>query len=461
MPAARLSPLDDSFLTAETRTAHMHVGWTAVFRPPGDSSRPGFEELRRHIEERLPRAPRYRQKLSPAPLDIDAPSWVDDEGFDIARHVRRATTPDLDQFVSECMSRQLDRDRPLWEICVADRLEDGRIGLVGKAHHCMVDGVAAVELASLLLDPAPDASPPEDDDWTPDPAPDTISRLASSLEAKAKSQLELLGRTAGLVASPRRLIASPRRLFGIAERAGVAIGVAGRALRPARPVPLLNEEISPRRALGRVERPLDDLRKIKRRHEATINDAYLAIAAGAMRRLFRANGEDPVPLKTMVPVSIRDDGEADALGNRISFVFVDLPCDEPDPERRMRRLCMEMREAKRGGDPGTASTVLDLIGLTPRPLQKLAARGVASPRMFNLVVSNIPGPSEPMFMAGCELEEAYPVVPLADNHALSIGMTTVRDRACFGLYADSESLQDAGAVADAVHEATDELLAPC
>jgi diacylglycerol O-acyltransferase len=450
--ATRLSPLDDSFLTAETPTAHMHVGWTAVFRPPHDSPPPSFEELRRHIEARLPRAPRYRQKLSPAPLELDAPSWIDDENFDVARHVRHARTADLDEFVADCMSRQLDRDRPLWEICVADRLEDGRIGLVGKAHHCMVDGIAAVELASLLLDPAPDVSPPDPDDWEPSPAPGTLSRLASSLEAKTRSQLELLSRARGLVLSPRRLV-------GVAGELGGAVGVAHRALRPAQPVPLLNEEISPRRTLARAERPLDDLRRIKRRYEATINDVYLAVAAGAMRRLFREYGDDPVPLKAMVPVSIRDDGEADSLGNRISFMFVDLPCDEADPERRLRRLCTQAREAKESGDPGTASSALDLIGLAPRPLQKLAARGVASPRMFNLVVSNIPGPREPMFMAGCELEEAYPVVPLADNHALSIGMTTVRERACFGIYADSESLDDVQMVADAVHASTDELLA--
>jgi WS/DGAT/MGAT family acyltransferase len=430
----------------------MHVGWAAVFQPPAESARPTFEELRRHIEARLPRAPRYRQKLSPAPLELDAPSWIDDDDFDVCRHVRSTKSGDLDEFVSECMSRQLPRDRPLWEICIADRLEDGRVGLVGKAHHCMVDGIAAVELASLLLDPSPDAPPPEGEAWDPDPEPSAVARLASSVETKASSQLELMRRATGVLTSPRRLL-------GLAGRTGDAVGVARRALRPTTPVPPLNDPISPRRTLARAERPLGELRQIKRHYQVTINDVYLTIAAGAIRRMFERRREDPVALKTMVPVSIRDNGEADALGNRISFMFVDLPCDEPDPERRLRRLCVATGDAKGGGDPGAANSLLDLIGLAPRAVQKLATRGVTSPRMFNVVVSNIPGPRDPMFMAGCELKEAYPVVPLADNHALSVGMTTVRDRACFGLYADPGALDDAETLADAIHASTDELLA--
>ncbi len=169
MPASaiRLSALDDSFLTVESPTAHMHVGWASFFEPPAGRPRPSFEELRRHVRARLSRAPRYRQKISPAPLELDAPSWVDDPDFDIDRHVTRTDSADLDEVVADCMSEQLDRDRPLWEMRVADNLPDGRIGVVGKAHHCMVDGVAAVELASLLLDPTEEAPEEDDDDWRP------------------------------------------------------------------------------------------------------------------------------------------------------------------------------------------------------------------------------------------------------------------------------------------------------
>ncbi|MGH2957159.1 MAG: wax ester/triacylglycerol synthase family O-acyltransferase [Solirubrobacterales bacterium] len=452
MPATRLSPLDDSFLATESATAHMHVGWAAVFDPPSRGPRPDFHQLRRHIESRLHLTPRYRQKISPAPLGLDAPSWVDDDRFEIERHVVRSQSDDLDHLAAECMSRPLERDRPLWEICIADHLSDGRIGLVGKVHHCMVDGVAAVELALLLLDPTPDPPRQGTDDWRPEPEPSRIARLRTSAREKATSQLELAGKASGLLLSPRRM----RRVPG---QAGGMVGTLSRALRPARPVPALNEPISARRRLARVERPLAELQRIKRHFRATVNDVYLAIAAGAMRRLLLDRNQRPRPLKTMVPVDVRENGKPEKLGNQISFLFVDLPCDEPDPERRLRRLQTALGRSKRGRDPGAANFALNLLGYAPRRLQRLASRIVASPLMFNLTVSNIPGPSEPMFMLGCELKAAYPVVPIADRHALSIGMTTIQDRACFGLYADRDALGDVHRVADAVERSSDELLA--
>jgi diacylglycerol O-acyltransferase / wax synthase len=451
MPATRLSPLDDSFLGLEGPTSHMHVGWMALFDPPQDRPRPGFDELRRHVAGRVPRAPRYRQKLSPAPLEIDAPSWVDDEGFDIARHVRPIDSSDLDEAIARCMSSQLDRDRPLWEIRIADRLADGRIAVIGKAHHCMVDGIAAVELASLLLDPTPDAPVQDEDDWRPEPAPDAAARLADGLGAKARGQLRLARAVTGLALSPRRLLAVPGHL-----RSGV--GAAGRALRPATPVEPLNLPLSPERRLARVGRPLDELRRVKSRFATTLNDVLLAVAAGAVRELLIDRGHQPVALKTMVPVSVRDGGELDELGNRISFMFVELPCDEPDPGRRLRRVHAATAQAKEGGDPGLGDFVLKLAGSAPRRVQRLVSRLMASPHMFNLVVSNIPGPSEPMYMLGCELREAYPVVPLAQGHTLSIGMTTIRDRACFGVYADAEGLGDVERAAGALDRATAELV---
>jgi diacylglycerol O-acyltransferase / wax synthase len=452
MSATRLSPLDDSFLATESATAHMHVGWAAVFDPPPRRSPPGFGELSRHIESRLPRAPRYRQKISPAPLGLDPPSWIDDDRFRIERHVIRSPSEDLDSLAAECMSRPLERDRPLWEICIADRLRDGRIGLVGKVHHCMVDGIAAVELALLLLDPTPDPPRERMSEWSPEPPPSRIERLRTTLGERARNQLELARAASGFLSSPRRL----RRA---AARAGGAAGAFGRALRPAELVAPLNEPISTRRRLARVERPLAELKRIKRHFRATVNDVYLAIAAGAVRRLLLDRGQTPKPLKTMVPVSVRRDAEQEELGNRISFMFVDLPCDEPDPERRLRELQSALGRGKSGGEPDLADSVMTLLGYTPRPLRHLASRIVASPRMFNLTVSNIPGPSEPMYMLGCELKEAYPVVPIPDRHSLSIGMTTIQDRACFGLYADRDTLGDVQRVADAVERSSDELLA--
>jgi diacylglycerol O-acyltransferase len=452
MTAVRLSPLDDSFLAVETPSAHMHVGWAAVFEPPREGRRPTFYELRRHIESHLPRAPRYRQKISGAPLGLDAPSWVDDESFDVGRHVTRAKSDDLDQVVDECMSRQLDRDRPLWEICVADELADGSMAVVGKAHHCMVDGIAAVELSSLLLDPTPEPPRELGDGWRPEPAPGTATRLIDSVTQSIKTPFGL----AGLLADQ---ITSPPPLNEIWEKAASATATLGRSLRPATPVLPFNQRITERRRLARTDRPLADLQRVKQRYGTTINDVYLTVATGAVRRLMIQRNEEPVPLKTMVPVSVRNDAESGEFGNRISFMFVELPCQEPDPEARLRKVQMMTEQGKEGGDAGTGEGVLSLAGYMPRPLQKLISRLMASPRMFNLVVSNIPGPREPMYMLGCEMKAAYPVVPLADGHALSIGMTTVRDQACFGLYAGGGCIEDADRVADALDRSAEELLA--
>src|SRR5919108_1270897 len=171
MPATRLSPLDASFLAVESPTAHMHVGWAAKFKPPEHGPRPTFEELQKHIQGRLCRDERYRQKLAPVPFGLHAPLWTDDECFDVEEHVVRAESDHIGEVIDSCMSRPLDHTRPLWQLCIADRLDDGGIGVVGKAHHCMVDGIAAVELAALLLDPTPEPPPPEPDGWRPEPAP--------------------------------------------------------------------------------------------------------------------------------------------------------------------------------------------------------------------------------------------------------------------------------------------------
>jgi diacylglycerol O-acyltransferase len=335
---------------------------------------------------------------------------------------------------------------------VAEQLADGRMAVVGKAHHCMVDGIAAVELASLLLDSTPNPPPESSEDWRPDPEPGTAARLAESATQKAKVPLDLARFSTKLLASPP----GPGKIW---KQAGLATGVASRALRPSRLVRPLNQRISARRRLARVERPLADLQQVKRQFGTTLNDVYLAAATGALRRLLIHRGHDPVPLKTMVPVNVRADGELEELGNRISFMFVELPCQEADPERRLQRVHEWTKQSKEGGDPSAGDAALRLAGYAPRPIQQLVTRLMASPRMFNLAVSNIPGPPEPMFMLGCELKEAYPVVPLPDGHALAIGMTTIQDRACFGLYAGGQCIADADRIAAGLDRATDELLA--
>jgi diacylglycerol O-acyltransferase len=442
----RLTALDASFLEVESNTAHMHVGWASLFAPPEARPAPTFEELRDHIAARLGRAPRYRQKLADVPLGMSDPVWVDDPAFDVDHHVRRISVGDFQKAMDDVLSVPLRRDHPLWELWIADSLDDGRIGAIGKVHHCMVDGVAAVELSTLMLDAVPDP-PPEDDDWHAQREPAALELAADALAARA-------AQAARLARLPIHLARRPAAGIDLAME---VVRAARSSLRPARPMQL-NAAISSRRHLGRARRPLAELRAVKSDHGATVNDVLLAAAAGALRRILIERGEVPTPVKAMVPVSVRDD-EGGELGNRISFVFVDLPCDEADAERRLLRVKEAMGARKSGGEPKGGDVLLGALEFAPRPLQHLAAHLVASPRTFNLVVSNIPGPPLPLYMRGCRLEEAYPVVPLADNHGVSIGMTSIAGEACFGVYADARSVPDADALAGALAESIDELAA--
>jgi diacylglycerol O-acyltransferase / wax synthase len=446
----RLSSLDASFLEVETPTAHMHVGWVALFRPATEGERPTFARMREFINSRLPQVPRYRQKLALVPFGLHDPVWVDDPDFDVRRHVHHSTAHDVDHLLERVLSTPLERDRPLWQVWIADQLEDGRIGLVGKVHHCMVDGIAAVELASLFLDTSADAAPGSPDDWRPASVPGRGTLLTEAIRDRIGEELDL-------VRLPARVVRSPRRLLGLAADATRAARALRHSISGGAPPSSINEPISPLRRLGKVRRPVADLLNIKQRHSMTLNDVVLAVSAGGVRRFLRQHGEPAIALKAMVPVSVRAKGAAADLGNEVSFVFIELPCDEPNPLRRLEDVHAVMSDRKESGEPRGSQTVLQALGYTPHALQHAVTHAVASARTFNLVVSNIPGPRQPVYMLGCPMEEVYPIVPLADMHAVAIGFTTVADMAYFGVYADRKSVPDADLLARDIDAAIDEL----
>ena len=452
MPATRLSALDASFLAAETPTAHMHVGWAAVFDPPEHGSRPSFRELRDHLASRLDRAPRYRQRLAFVPFDLHDPIWVDDDKFDITRHVMEAPGGDIGSIAETVMSTPLERSRPMWETWIAPELDDGRIGVVGKVHHCTVDGLAAVELATLILDAMPEPPAADIDSWEPQPAPGMLERLVRGVTDRALTELNLLRLPAALLGSPGRLAADARR---------AAMAIGNTFGRPATPTSTLNPRISPLRGLARLGRPIDDFVRIKSHFGTTLNDVVLAVCSGGVQRFLAERGEVPGTVKAMVPVTMRAADAAGDLGNRISFMFMELPTDEPDPAARLREINGTTSERKRSGEPQGGDTVLTALRYTPRTVQRVMTRLVASPRTFNLVVSNIPGPREPLWMRGCRLRESYPVVPLADRHAVAIGVTSIADGLFFGIYVDRKALPDADLLASYINESIDELLALC
>jgi diacylglycerol O-acyltransferase / wax synthase len=450
MSGERMSALDASFLAVETSSAHMHVGWVAEFCASAENELPTFPQVRRHIERRVGRAPRYRQKLAPVPLGVHTPEWVDDQAFAIDRHVYWAAGP-LHDLVDQVMSMPLRRDRPLWEIWVCQDPHARTFAIVGKAHHCMVDGIAAVELGSMLLDATrePDAAS-EPEEWRPEEPPGAERLLVRGVR-------DLVGEQLGLLHWPVRAVRSP---------VGAARGTAAGLLRVTRalshslraaPTSVLNGPLSPLRRLAWTERPLADLREVRQTHGTSVNDVVLAAVAGGMRAYLLRRGEQPVALKALVPVNVRT-GADENLGNRISFMFAELPCDEPDALERLGHVHATTSARKRNREPEGADLAIKAAEHTPGVVQHAISRVLASPRTFNLVVSNIPGPSAPMYLLGCPLQAIYPIVPLADRHAVSIGMTTIGELACFGVYADREALPDAGALASDIDDALTELL---
>jgi diacylglycerol O-acyltransferase / wax synthase len=427
----RLSPLDASFLAVESPLAPMHIGWVASFDPPADGPATA-EELIEHIAARMENAHRYRQKLADVPLGVHDPVWVDDPDFDPARHLHVADG----DVVDEVLSSPLPRDRPLWEMWVSG--DPPR--LVGKAHHCMVDGLAVVELGNLLLDSAPDAPHRLEGHWEPAPEPTPGQRLGRAIADR-------IGETAGLLATPLRLASNVRALPGTARMVGHTL------LPPAPPSPL-NRHGSGRRHHTRVTRTLDELRTIRRAFGVSPNDVVLAACAGALHHFL----DEPPALKVMVPADVRSVDDAAASGNRISFVFLELPTREPDPLARLRAIRRATEQRRRDEEADRLDDAFRVLALTPKPLQRTLAHAFAHPRLFNLTISSVPGPAVTRYLRGCRLREVHSAVPLSAHHGLSIGVVTVAGNACFGIQSDPATVPDADDLAAHLDAAFDELL---
>lgn len=456
----RLSPLDVSFLYFEDATTPMHVGSVAIFEPdPAATSAFDYEALVRLIEERIVLVPRYRQRVQRVPGNLASPVWVDDEAFDVTYHVRRSALPrpgsgaQLDDLVARVMSRPLDKSRPLWEMYLVEGLADGRFAVITKTHHAMVDGMASVEIGQVILDVTPEPRSVPSDDWTPEPAP-------SDLELLSEAVNELVQRPTAVIELARRATGDVRR------SAGRLAGVAAAALTMARQAPSspLNVAIGEQRRFLRIDTQLADYRKVRKAHGGTVNDVVLAVVAGGLRTWLMTRGE-PVRVNTvtraMVPVSVRRPGNGDGLGgNQIASVLVDLPVGEASPIVRLHRVSYAMRAHKDSGQSVAAQALAGIAGFAPPTLHALGARVAAdlSRRVFNLVVTNVPGPQIPLFAGGARLLTAYPVVPLARGQALAVGVTSYDGGLFFGLWADRDAMPDLAVLGQCFEDALAELL---
>jgi diacylglycerol O-acyltransferase / wax synthase len=463
----RLSALDASFLYLETPTTPMHVGAVSIFRRP----RAGldYDRLVQLIEQRIALVPRYRQKVRHVPGNLARPVWIDDADFDIAYHVRRSALPkpgsdaQLTELVARLMSRPLDQTRPLWEMYLVEGLSRGRSAVITKTHQAMVDGISAIDIGQVILDVSAEPRAVPEELWMPRPEPSAAELVVDALSEAVSRPGEVVDNvrvaTGDAVATVGKVAGGFAQLFTMARTAS----------RPAPGTPL-NVDISTQRRFAIARTRLESYRKIRAAHGCSVNDVVLSVVAGALRNWLLSRGEPVGPssrLRAMVPLSVR--GEADVpssasagtLGNRVSSFIVDLPVGEPSPVVRLHHVTHAMREHTTSAQSVGADTLVRLGGFAPPTLHALGARTAngISKRIFNLVVTNVPGPQFPLYAAGARMLEMFPVVPLAKGQALAIGLTSYDGGVFYGFNGDRDAMSDVDVLAGMVDEALDELLA--
>src|ERR1700729_307993 len=454
----RLTGLDSSFLHLERDASHMHVAGCMVF----EGQAPTYDELVEQISSRLPLVPRSRQRLAFVPLNQGRPVWVDDPHYNIAFHVRHTALPSpggesqLKRLAGRVFSQALDRSRPLWEIWLVEGLADDRFGLLSKTHHALVDGVSGVDIFTVLFDTSPDPMPvaPPDHDWVPRPVPTSAQLLADALLERATVPAEI-------VRGVRATLRGPRHVAARVGRAAGGVGAMARAGLQAAPPSPLNVRIGPHRRFTWVRGDLQEYKAIKNALGGTVNDVVLAVVAGALGRYLRMHGEatDDLVLRAMVPISIRADVERGALGNRVAAMWAPLPIGVTDPTQRLLQISRSMDGIKESGQAVGAQVLTELSGFAPPTIMAQAARLQARQRMFNLVVTNVPGPQFPLYVLGRELESIFPMVPLAENTALGIAILSYNGQLNFGLVGDYDALADLEVLADELRSAIEELAA--
>jgi WS/DGAT/MGAT family acyltransferase len=452
----RLTRLDASFLYLEEPDTPMHVGGVLILdAPPG-----GVDALVALVEARLALVPRYRQRVAEVPGHLANPVWVDDPDFDIAYHVRRnglprpGTEQQLLDLVSRLTSRPLDRSRPLWEAYLVEGLSEGRVAVVTKTHPALVDGLSAIDIGQVLLDVEPDVPAPDPVEWIPRRPPNGPELVWQALD-------EYLRRPSAVVDTARGALTDVRSTAN--RLTSVASGLMRTARKTLLPAPHspLNAPVGRQRRVAVARADLDDLKAIRKAQGGTVNDVLLNVVTGALREWLLSRGEPVVvgtSIRALVPVSMQDE-ETDT-GNRVSSYLVDLPVGEPNPRVRLTRLSYAMRGIAQHGQSVGADSLIALTGFAPPTLHALAARAARglSRRLFNLVVTNVPGPQLPLYAAGSRMLEVFPVVPLARGQGLSIGMTSYNGRVFFGLNAERDSVGDVEVLADLIEQEVAELV---
>lgn len=456
-----LSGLDAAFLALETPTAHMHVVGVAVL-DPSSSERPfTVDAVRALVAARVGMIPALRHRVVEVPFGLYVPMWIEDPDFDVSYHVRRAALPEpggpaeLAEFVADVAGRPIDRSKPLWESYVVEGLEHGYCAFVAKLHHSLIDGVSGVEILASLFDIAPDAPLVPDGaetDWEADRIP---------------NDLEMLGRAvASMVRTPGRMYRAARGLTRSITRAVNRSGDA--ALRVTLPLTAprltLNRSISSQRAVGLSTVPLAEVKAVKNGLGLTVNDVVLAVVAGAMRRYLQERDELPdKSLVAAIPTSVRTT-EDTAYGNKVSSMFTELPVAVDDPVERVTIVAEAMSGAKSVHEIVGATTLQEWAELAAPAMFSRAIRTYTRLRLaerfrpvINVIVSNVPGPPFPLYLAGAQLKALYPLGPIFDDCALNITVISYVDEVEFGFIGCGALVHDIDRLAAAVPEALQEL----
>ncbi|HET7121759.1 MAG TPA: wax ester/triacylglycerol synthase family O-acyltransferase [Solirubrobacterales bacterium] len=451
----RLTAVDASFLTNESSSSHMHVGAILVFEGPP----PRYTDLVEHVRGRLPLVPRFRQKLVVPPLEAGRPLWADDVNFNLTYHIRHSALPDpggeaqLKRLAGRVFSQQLDRSKPLWELWLVQGLERDRFAILTKTHHAMVDGISGVDIGTVLFDLEPVPEPVHvEDDWVPQKEPGTGELVARGIADALATPVGLVERAVDAVRKPET---TAKKALEALEGVGEIVSAFAD---PAPDVPL-NQEIGPHRRYVWARSELATFKHIKDTFGGTVNDVVLAVVTGSLRNWLHRRGvrTEGLELRALVPVSIRGQDERGNLGNRIALMRGPLPVYIEDPVRRLRTISDAMAGLKRSKQALGAEVISRFNDFAPPTLLAQASRINFSTRLFNLIVTNVPGPQMPLYVLGRELEDVFPVAFLPQNHALAVAIMSYHGKVGFGLLADYDTVEDIEVLGDGINEALAEL----
>jgi WS/DGAT/MGAT family acyltransferase len=451
----RLTSIDAGFLHQEDGGAHMHIGGLGVFAGPP----PTGDEFREHIASRLHLVPRYRQKLAEMPFGTGRPIWVEDPDFRVGYHVRHTALPSpgseeqLLTLTSRVLSQRLDRTKPLWEMWLVEGLADGRFAIVAKTHHAMIDGVGGIDLLTALFDLSPEGTRLEPEQWLPSETPGTLGLLTHGAKGAVRNLVRLGTRGAGLAVQPKQAVREAASVLG-------ALGAAAAPLMTGAPPSLLNRKPGPHRRVEVVRTSLSDYKAVKGAFGATVNDVVLTAVAGALGRFLTGRGEqvDGVRLKACVPVSVRTSEKSGAAGNEITIMTAPLPVGITDPVARLALVHASMEHLKTSRQAEGAQVLTSLENALPPAVLARASRLGFSSRMYNLLVTNVPGPQVPIYMLGRQLQELAPLAFLAPEHTLAIAIVSYNGAVTYGLLGDADALPDLADLAQHLRDCLAELV---